>query len=66
VPLWLCGYELIMQNKANLLDTQMNVNSFITKEYRKYSAFAVQKNKAKQSQFPKSQDEIKLLFNNSL
>jgi hypothetical protein len=35
-----------MQNKANLLDAQMNVNLFITKDYRKYDAFVVQKNKA--------------------
>jgi len=35
-----------MQNKANFLDAQMNVNSFITKDYRKKDDFAVQKNKA--------------------
>ncbi len=35
-----------MQNKANLPDAQMNVNSFIKKDYRKNDAFAVQKNKA--------------------
>jgi hypothetical protein len=23
---WLCGYESIMQNKPNLLDTQMNIS----------------------------------------
>jgi len=34
-----------MQNKANFLDAQMNVNSFITKDYRKKDDFAVQKNK---------------------
>jgi hypothetical protein len=39
-----------MQNKANLPDAQMNVNSFITKDYRNYDAFAAQKNKANQSQ----------------
>jgi len=26
VSWWLCGYEVIMQNKPNLLDTQMNVS----------------------------------------
>jgi hypothetical protein len=36
----------LMKNKANLLDAQMNVNSLITKYYRKNDAFAVQKNKA--------------------
>ncbi len=29
----LCGYESIMQNKANLLDTQMSVSSVKTKHY---------------------------------
>ena len=37
---------LIMLNKANLRKAQMNVNSFITKEYSKKNDFAVQKNKA--------------------
>ncbi len=45
VPQWLCGYESIMQNKPNFLKDQMNVYSFITKDYRKNDAFAVQKNK---------------------
>ncbi len=35
-----------MQNKANCKDDQMNVISFITKDYRKNDAFAIQKNKA--------------------
>jgi len=33
VSWWLCGYEVIMQNKANLLVTQMNVSSVKTKDY---------------------------------
>ncbi len=37
---------LVMQNKANFRKAQMNVNSLITKDYRKNGAFAVQKNKA--------------------
>jgi len=37
--------HLFMQNKANLPKAQMNVSSFITKDYRKNDAFAVQKNK---------------------
>ncbi len=37
---------LFMQNKANFRKAKMNVNSFITKDYRKNDAFAVQKNKA--------------------
>ncbi len=36
---------LFMQNKANFRKAQMNVNSFITKDYRKKDDFAVQKNK---------------------
>jgi len=30
---WLCGYEVIMQNKANLPDTQMFVTSVNIKSY---------------------------------
>jgi len=37
--------HLFMQNKPNFRKAQMNVNSFITKDYRKNDAFAVQKNK---------------------
>jgi len=35
-----------MQNKANLLDAQMNVNSILTKDYERNDIFAVRKNKA--------------------
>ena len=35
-----------MQNKANLLDTQMNVNSILTKDYERNDIFAVPENKA--------------------
>ncbi len=38
-------FDYFMQNKANFRKAQMNVNSFITKDYRKNDAFAVQKNK---------------------
>jgi hypothetical protein len=34
---------------ANFQKAQMNVNSLITKDYRKYDDFAVQKNKPKQT-----------------
>ncbi len=44
-PLYALRYKN-MQNKANLLDAQMNVSSLITKDYRNNGAFAVQKNKA--------------------
>jgi len=33
------------QNKPNFRKNQMNVNSLITKDYRKNDVFAVQKNK---------------------
>jgi len=36
-----------MQNKPNLRKAKMNVNSFITKDYRKKDDFAVPENKAK-------------------
>ena len=39
VSLCLCGYELIMQNKPNLLNTQMNVISVITKDYKNEPPF---------------------------
>ena len=35
-----------MQNKANLLDVQMNVNSILTKDYERNDIFAVPENKA--------------------
>jgi len=34
-----------MQNKPNFRKAKMNVNSLITKDYRKKDDFAVQKNK---------------------
>ena len=66
-----------MQNKPNLMDTQMNVSTVLTKDYERNDVFAVPENKAnsnpikpntnpKQSQFPKSQNELKLLFNKGL
>jgi len=39
---------------------QMNINSFITKDYRKKDDFAVRKSKPNQSQFPKGQNELKI------
>ncbi|MHC4500978.1 MAG: hypothetical protein ACYS83_05025 [Planctomycetota bacterium] len=35
-----------MQNKANLPDDQMNVTTFLTKEYENKIAFGLRKNKA--------------------
>ncbi|MHC4173100.1 MAG: hypothetical protein ACYST5_09200 [Planctomycetota bacterium] len=54
-----------MQNKANLPDAQMNVNSLITKDYRKNDAFAGQKNKPNskpiQTQSKPIADRVKLM-----
>ncbi len=50
------------QNKPNFRKAQMNVNSFITKDYRKKDDFAVQKNKPKQSQFQKSPNECQSFY----
>jgi len=41
----------IMQNKANLLDTQMQVSFVVTKDYENATALWLRKNKANQSQF---------------
>ena len=40
-----------MQNKANLLDTQMQVSFVVTKDYENATALWLRKNKANQSQF---------------
>jgi len=37
---------LFMQNKANLLDDQMNISSFITSKYEKLDIWWIGKNKA--------------------
>jgi len=60
-----------MQNKANLLDAQMNVSSVKTMNYEQITMNNANKNKPNQTQpvvslsnlFPKSQNEIKLLQN---
>jgi len=55
-----------MQNKANLLDAQMNVSSVLTKHYENEHLRRRGENKPNQTQFPKSQNEFKLLFNKGL
>jgi len=40
-----------MQNKANLLDAQMNVSSILTKYYENVPLRRREENKPKQSQF---------------
>jgi hypothetical protein len=39
-----------MQNKANLLDTQINVSSILTKDYENARLYKREKNKPNQSQ----------------
>jgi hypothetical protein len=39
-----------MQNKPNLLDAQINVSSFITKDYENVHLLGRRRNKAKQNQ----------------
>jgi len=41
-----------MQNKPNLLNAQMNVSSFITKDYENVHLRGRRKNKPNQTQFP--------------
>ncbi len=49
---WLSGKNKPNSNpiKPNLRKAKMNVNLTLTKDYRKKNDFAVQKNKAKQTQ----------------
>jgi len=69
------NYEQITMNNANKKQTQykpnfrnaqMNVSSVLTKYYENETAFRLRENKPNQTQFPKSQNEIKLLFNKGL
>jgi len=55
-----------MQNKPNLLDAQMNVSSVKTMNYEQITMNNANKNKPNQTQFPKSQNELKLLFHKGL
>ena len=52
MPLCLCGYESFMQNKPNLLDTQMNVSSVLTRDYENEPLRRRGENKPKQTQSP--------------
>ncbi len=59
-----------MQNKANLLDAQMNVSSVITMNYEQITMNNANKNKPntnpKQSQFAGYLNERKYCYNNEL
>ncbi len=54
---------LFMQNKPNFKDAQMNVNSIITKDYRKKDDFLVRINKPN---FRNGQNERKYLYHKGL
>jgi len=45
-----------MQNKPNLLDAQMNVNTYSTTDYENKSNWTLGENKPKQTQFAKGQN----------
>ena len=58
-----------MQNKPKVKIGKMNISIAIIKDYDKNnekSTTNVIQNKAKQSQFPKSQNECKLTYNKGL
>jgi len=57
---------LFMQNKPNLLDAQMNVNSLITTDYKNFIPLAGQKNKPKQSQNKPNLRKAKMIVNLTL
>jgi len=44
----------------------MNVNKVLTKDYENKSNSTLNENKPNQTQFPKSQNELKLLFEKGL
>ena len=52
--------------KPNLRKAKMKLKFYSTKDYENETALGLWENKANQSQFPKSQNEVKLLFNKGL
>jgi len=50
---------LFMQNKPNFRNAKMNVNSFITKDYKNELCQKLQKNKPNQTQFAGCSNERK-------
>ncbi len=45
------NYEVIITNKANLPDDQMNVSTIITRDYANIANWTLGENKPKQTQF---------------
>jgi len=54
--------DLIMQNKANLLDAQMNISSVLTKDYENKPLRRRRENKPNQTQFPPNPDNFNPQF----
>ena len=65
---WTLGQNKPNSNpiKPNFQKAKMNVNSLITKDYRKNDDFAVKKTNPIQTQFPKGQNERKRLCHKGL
>jgi hypothetical protein len=52
VPQWLCGRESIMQNKANLPDTEMGANSCLTNDCGNASRFQAPEKQTQSNPIP--------------
>ncbi len=50
--------RVIMQNKPNLLNAQMNVTSVLTKDYENDNTFRLPENKANQTQYKANQTQF--------
>jgi hypothetical protein len=49
-----------MQNKPNFPKSQMNINPYNTTNYENIANWTIGQNKPNQTQFPKSQNELKI------
>ena len=55
------NYQRIMQNKPNFQKSQMNLNIYAQKYYENKRNWTLGENKPNQSQFPKGQNELKII-----
>jgi hypothetical protein len=60
------NYDLIYAKQTQFVEAKMNVSSILTKYYENVPLRRRGENKPNQTQSPKSQNEIKLLFNKGL
>jgi len=69
IPLWICPFtftivenplqiDLFMQNKPNFQKAKMNVNPYITMNYKNFIPLAGQKTNPKQTQFKPNQTQL--------